>query len=61
MRGVLTCLGLALIAVGLLFTFATWTVDGFTVLALVGVLILAEVWRREEADYAAEASDGSGS
>ena len=56
MRGFLMCLGLALVTVGLLFTFCTWTVDGYTVLAVVGVLILADVWRREEADYAREAA-----
>jgi len=49
MRGVMVCLGLALFAVGLLFTFATFTVDGFTVLALVGWGITAAALTEREA------------
>jgi chloramphenicol 3-O-phosphotransferase len=32
--------GLTLVAVGLIHTFATWTVDGWTLLAVVGVVMV---------------------
>lgn len=40
MRGLLILTALAFFAVGMIVTFSTWTVDGWTVLALAGVLLL---------------------
>ena len=51
MRGLIVLAGLILTAVGLIVTFTTWTADGWTVLALVGVCLLG--W-----DQAIEAREG---
>jgi hypothetical protein len=40
MRAFVAVGGLVLTAVGLIVTFSTWTVDGWTVLAAVGVGLL---------------------
>lgn len=41
-------LAFLLIGVGLIVTFSTWTVDGWTVLAAVGVGVLGATIRAEE-------------
>lgn len=40
MRGLNVLAGVLLFAVGMVVTFTTWTVDGWTVLAAVGCLML---------------------
>lgn len=41
MRALNAFAGFILITIGMIVTFATWTADGWTALALVGVLMLA--------------------
>jgi hypothetical protein len=43
--------GLGLIAVGLIVTFTTWTVNGWTLLAVIGVCMVAVDLCLEEREY----------
>jgi hypothetical protein len=43
--------GLVLIAVGLIVTFATWTVNGWTLLAVIGVCMVGVDLCLEEREY----------
>lgn len=38
-RGILTLIALALIAIGLTFTFIRWQVDGLSTLAIIGITL----------------------
>lgn len=48
MRGLMVLLAFVLIGVGLIVTFSTWTVNGWTFLAAVGVGVLGWELHREQ-------------